>query len=134
MKTPNTPENKAKFFALYWGQRLMCIPRKRDTVKVEVSYLNESKLDEYLELRPLHSITDDEAIEVAKLLWKNWDLTNPKPVIKLITEYLSGEIEATRLFNVISVADYLRSNAFALPFHDLSVQDLQDYGWVKLTD
>jgi hypothetical protein len=32
----------------------------------------------------------------------------------------------------VSAYDYLRSKGYALAFHDLSVEDLINYGWIKL--
>lgn len=45
----------------------------------------------------------------------------------------NGRCEWT-LFNHQVVYDYLRSKGYALPYLDLSVEELVSYGWVKLKD
>lgn len=34
--------------------------------------------------------------------------------------------------NILHIYDFLRSKGYAIPFMDLTIQDLIDYGWIKL--
>lgn len=64
MKLENTLANKAKFFALYWGQLILF----SDGVRFPNILKFGIETNEYLELTPLSQITDEDAIEVAKIV------------------------------------------------------------------
>lgn len=59
----NTLQDKAKFFSLYWGQKVMI----NGSSIFEVGYLDEPREKDYLKLKPLSSITDEEIIEILRL-------------------------------------------------------------------
>lgn len=80
----NNIQNKAKFFAQYWGQHILRFslvdvnsPNSKPTdvvLPTWVSYKEYnywSVLNGYLELKPLSSITDEDAIEVATIYNKS---------------------------------------------------------------
>ena len=137
MKLENTLENKAKFFAQYWGQYVLYFTsdflRKIDNLT-----LDSVENDDYLELKPLSQISDEDAIEVSKI----FGLGNLSGAIKeLILSIFrtsindSGTTSSTNgIKNWLHVFDYLRSKGYALPYMDLSVEDLVEYGWVKLKE
>ena len=109
MKTQNTLENKAKFFAQYWGQHVLYFSsdflRKIDSLTL-VGIEN----DDYLELKPISKITDEDAINL-------------------------GYGYASHLkSNLDRNIDQLRNLGFAVPWMDLSVEDLVEYGWIKLKE
>lgn len=102
----NTKENKAKFFAQYYGQEVL---KNRTSIYRLNHSWNWQHNSFYLILKPLSSITDehkDKSISLGETHLRNF---NQKQV------------------------DYLRSKGYALPFHDLSVDDLINYNWIKLT-
>lgn len=73
----DTIENKSRFFALYWGQQILCWSSSTSSHKFTmVSYQNYPiRQRDFLELKPLSQITDEDAIEVAKLQdWENDEL------------------------------------------------------------
>jgi glycogen debranching enzyme len=119
MKTRNTLENKAKFFAQYWGQKVLSdISNSGNTEIYPVDASNMYGIDRsYLELKPLSQITDEDAVMLG--------YTDSKSAIdkhfKMIGQYTID-------------ADYLRSKGYALPWMDLSVEDLVEYGWIKLKE
>lgn len=120
MKTENTLENKAKFFAQYWLQRVLRIPS--DNIMpytLQHPYLSDIFMDNdkgyYLELTPLSQITDEDAKH----------LRYPDS-LSATTTYKNSIGRTTE------ESDYLRSKGYILPFLDLSVEDLISYGWVKL--
>jgi hypothetical protein len=64
----NTIENKAKFFAHYWLQEVLIdnIGKKRYVaIQVAAGWCGMNK--SYLELKHLSSITDEDALELAKI-------------------------------------------------------------------
>lgn len=64
--TQNTIENKAIFIALYWMQSVLFL-KGNDRVDYAV-FMQQGRLeDACLRLRELSSITDEEAIEVARI-------------------------------------------------------------------
>lgn len=161
MITENTLENKAKFFAQYYGQKVLCI-RKLNETKLYVGFddfTHKEKLEtDYLELKPLSQITDEDAIEIAKLanspsfaIPKQWEIkidieygfltissnkSNHSFDLDLkdghLTMYDCGN-KSDMFFNHYDICDYLRSKGYALPYMGLSIKDLISYQWIKLT-
>lgn len=81
MKLENTPENKARFFALYWGQNVLVWhynTGEKRPFKGKVNYCDQCE-NEYLELTPLSQITDEHATKVAQIV-----LNKPIEPLKLI--------------------------------------------------
>jgi len=131
----NTLENKAKFFALYWNQRVLIrnINNPQYDDKIILSAYNyDGWLDKsVVELKSLSSISDEDAIEIAKLY--GWDLK--KPYVKL-----TDQIETIRrkllLFdegkiNIIwNVYLFLISKGYAVRYFNLSTDRLMDHGWI----
>lgn len=121
MKTENTLENKAKFFALHWGQSIKTSEKhKKSKLKpLEINAHSIQYCDEgsFLELKPLESISDEDA----KYLGFPDNISATTTYIKSIGVELKD-------------ADWLRSKGYVLPFLNLSVQNLIDYGWIKLTE
>lgn len=139
MKTKNTLGNKAKFFALYWGQEVFV---KSDAIrKVDwspmVLTIGLDTID-YCLLKPLSSITDEDAIEFGRVLSKYF--ASPNGMLKLRDDYFRdlGKIHIKTFLNkgyiINEGCDYIRSKGYALPWMGLSVDDLIEYGWIKLTN
>lgn len=177
----NTVENKAKFFAQYWGQEVLSDftnKGKRCLYSIVVSnFYNIEKSDVYLELKPLSQITDEDAIEVAKIVHQIY--SDKWEVIKLVDSsihvelkgkvndvyhisigfrecsinanhhFLKTEDDTAKSFKInigqvnmssskpigyVYVIDYLRSKGYAMPYMDLSVENMIEYGWVKITN
>lgn len=130
----NTIENKAKFFGQYAGQNIMRSGMWKSDVPNCPVRLIEAGTDWYIELRDLQSITADEAIEVAKIVYPSYNgnlITMGKSIISdLESDLCCG---STSWCKAINVYQDLQSLGFALPYHDLSVDDLIAYGWIKLT-
>lgn len=147
----NTLENKEKFFAQYWG--LQIIRKKHDTTYYFINN-NNMKFSEYwdifdkwLELTPLELISDEDAIEVAKI----FDIQLPidevdksSNAIQVFDElgnkvciYFDGEIiieegAIQQPLALLKSYDFLRSKSYALPFREYSVSQMIDFGWIKL--
>ena len=110
----NTLENKAKFFAQYWWQEVFLLNNNK--YRITKSRFNAETLKQecYLELKPLSQISDEDAIKLG--------FTNARDFLAVADIY--------HIYHV----DYLRSKGYALPYMDLSVEDLVEYGWVKLKE
>jgi len=138
----NTIENKRKFFAQYWGQNVGRISRlSSETQKLKVTSQihfagqipNISMID-YLELKSLKDISDEDAIEVARLFKIN-PIEIQKDENKLLFDFYWGEVvesvEIDLAFHRLSV-DCLRSKGYALPWMGLSVEEQLKRNWIKL--
>lgn len=173
----NTLESKAKFFALYWGQKVLCNTNKgwSDWTISQIS-LREIVLakSDSLELTPLSQISDEDAIKVAQLshqmpnanfivervgndlvhlkyyqenikrevhisinkygcINSNWHFLKDGDDEAKSFKINIGEIQ-TSIKNIpyISIVDFLRSKGYALPWMGLSVEEMIEFGWIKL--
>lgn len=146
----NTIENKAKFFALYWSQEVVK-DGLNNSEKCSVQFaLSESiYIEGYLELTTLSQISDEDAIEVAKILGNaengssiEWDCGGES--FDFIgdycgTVYYDGEIDYNENEQVslliLQAYDYLRSKGYALPYMSLSIEKLIEFGGLnKISD
>ena len=159
MKTQNTLENKAKFFSQYFSQHVLYF--SSDFLrKIDNLTLDSIENVDFLELKPLSQISDEDAINVAKLVspmlfegrGKNgghyidkseigWYSVKHDGKTLMVDIDLDGYVfeydeidEYKRPSRSLIGTDYLRSKGYALPYMDLSVEDLIDYGWVKLKE
>lgn len=65
----NTIENKAKFFALYWGQDIMKYYFEDETFHIIQGFMHPNYLKaSHLQLNPISQISDEDAIEVASII------------------------------------------------------------------
>lgn len=160
----NTLENKAKFFAQHLFQAIIVSSEyDNNRYKVEpysLTIIRRGNNSTRLELKSLSSITDEDAIEVAKILVsntfsKNLDVRVAKKSevgekvtskivyigdiivvidsLKIIGTY-NGFIDIADFNIYLSASDYLRSKSYALPWVGLSVETMVGYGWIKLTE
>lgn len=104
----NTLQNKAKFFAQYWGQELIQAEGYEKKFNVSDMYVSGFDGKEWLELKPLSSITDEDA--------KKLGYSSPL----LLKKHSSFHV------------DELRALGYALWWHGLSVEKQIEYGWIKL--
>jgi len=129
----NTIENKGKFFAQYFGQKVL-MPFEAH-VGVFQSDLNYTV--NFLELKSLSSITDEDAIEVAKMHryhTDNGDSIYAKVGKEMVwrTFGLNGLPTREGFCLPFETADFLRSRGYLLPFMDLSVDDILSYKWAVI--
>ncbi|TXG86457.1 MAG: hypothetical protein E6R13_00550 [Spirochaetes bacterium] len=111
MKTENTLENKRKFFAQYWGQKILLHVIDVDDILLLLNNEIDNDIKNWLlYLKPVSQISDEDAINL-------------------------GYGYASHLkSNLDRNIDQLRNLGYALPWMDLSVEDLVEYGWVKLKE
>lgn len=115
----NTLENKAKFFAQYYNQHVLYFTQSflRKVDHLVLSHVEDS---DYLELKPLSSITDEEHKEILENPIYNTEKSVQK---NKIGNYYTSDI---------AITDYLRSKGYALPFMGISVKKLVEFGWIKI--
>lgn len=132
----NTLENKAKFFAQYWGQEvLIANPDNNQTIPFNNinPWIYHNTDIAWLELKPLSSITDDELGTIARFY--NRTATNVYiDQDQLTFDYYHGDETHSAAVELNSgyCLDFLRSNGFAMEWMGLTVGQLQEYGWIKL--
>jgi len=124
-----TLENKAKLFALYWGQNI--IEDEDNSGNKNIYPVVSSNMycfqESVLLLNCLSKISEYDCLEISKICAKGW-----------FSSYYDLRIENIKKFaylysrNSQEVTDYLRSKGYALPYTGLSVETLVEYGWVKL--
>lgn len=130
-KLENTPENKARFFAQYWGQEVI-YNTEGHWIGEPVNHNSMAVLSvrsPYLELTPLSQISDEDCKHV-------FYGQTTKQMVHYITHSNYGFNHDVVEYFIIHLKpvdfDYLRSKGYALPWMGLSVEDLIRYGWVKL--
>ena len=126
MKTENTIDNKKAFFAQYWGQRISCYQPHDENYAYEIGGTELSVINEnhYLSLKDFSTVTDEDKLEIFNLgypIYINYEVEEKLEVWKLIE------------FNEVRMgADLLRAKGYAVPWRNLTVYDLIEYGWVKI--
>lgn len=128
-KLENTIENKARFFAQYWGQRIVFwnLPeRAQDPLMVGSRTLKEIDKNDYLELTPISAISDEHLTEAAIIVFGVKSAT-PNVGKSVINDYQKYNTPFPQ-----NLADFFRKKSYAIAFENLEVSDLIDYNWIKL--
>ena len=149
MKTENTLENKAKFFAQYFSQHVLYF--SSDFLrKIDNLTLDSVENDDFLELKPLSQISDEAVIEAITYLYnigrhelgdileiKHYDTFSSITTIGIGCNFKTSRSlhhwSGTKKISSVE-SDYFRSKGYALHYMDLSVEDLIEYGWIKLKE
>lgn len=152
MKTQNTLENKAAFFAQYWGQQVvinspafreeMNFLKGKNTIIIEniKSIYNNGVIETEsyatninycsLFLLPISQISDEDALKLAKFLFVTiWLVDQPE---WKILKYIRNTIAKNNFEKTSRIVDFLRSIGCITRWRDLEEDDLIEYGWVKL--
>ncbi|MDV3536821.1 hypothetical protein CMU91_14980 [Elizabethkingia anophelis] len=136
----NTLENKAKFFALYYGQEVKrsYLPEQTSlqVIDRDVFWIGHLIINGYLELKSIEDITDEDAYFIGALFgWEevtsNRDtiIYNGRQIKDYINYHPNSHCDIQKYYQLL---DYFRSKGYALPWMGLSVEKLIEYGWVKL--
>lgn len=135
MEIENTPENKARFFALYWGQEVI---RRKDFVNTlhkvsEHMQLGHNNL--YLELIPLSQITDEDAefvIGSIECQMSQSDINNGCYGMSPSGIFIDSLMGHNSYHLGYREVDYLRFKGYAVKWVNISIEKQIEYGWVKL--
>lgn len=134
------PEMKEKYFAQHHGQKLMMygqgvLMQPKTVTGYRIDRMREGgySYKEYLLLTPLDQISDEDAIEVATLVYKDLHNWSPKEQVKFgkdaVTDVLSGSFKFEKTLEIV---DFLRSRGYALPWNGHSVEELIEAGYCQL--
>lgn len=147
----NNIENKRKFFAQYLGQN---VNRYKPTYGSWKTHNVGYTCSGQLYLKPLSLISDEDAIEVSRIMynggvykhsiyWQSEDeivvCVEDKNYIDYVEIKYNGDVVfqiqsdcKKYVLRILNAYDFLRSKGYALPFMELDVQKLIEYGWLKL--
>lgn len=138
-----TPEIKARVFALYWGQAIINAEGLSKLKRMDE--LNPIREGDFLEVKPLSAITDEDAKAIARRVWTDEivgkvQIDDVKRWIKGI--FLDGNLYSWEWDRVddftkddeFFAIDYLRSKGYALPAFGFSVNELVEAGIFKLQE
>lgn len=126
-----TPDLKERLFMQYYMQNLMWFAGYEEEMGVFIvsgRATGESIDSAYLGLRSVSNITDEEAIEIAKIVRPKHQYLHTPEEGKW---YILRE-RTTSPKEYLQLTDYLRSIGVALPFMGYSVEELVEAGWVKM--
>ena len=111
---------KLRFIAQYWGQNVGEYVGRNDAT-INMNTINQIKS---LFLKPLSKITKDDL----EFIYQNEKINTPidgKDIF--LTDKLANFAESD-----VYLTDYLRSQGYALPFMECSIDDMISFGWIKL--
>ena len=129
MKTQNTLENKRKFLVhSYVENRNLVKCKDGEGITFGILNIFNNPEDFYAELKSLSSITDEEALYLAELQYSLGEY------ITIVNGRCMVSCYANQCDLNQKQVDYLRGNGYALPWNDLKIEDLIEYGWVKLKE
>jgi len=150
----NNIVNKQRFFCLYFGQQVARYVLNDGSYakSTDVHPIGLMNAADYLELKSLSSITNEDAIEVAKLCVPKFIVVRTLEGDKYLRTFyndcddylmlskdkfkigwcLKSGMRIEDSFYPSAVIDFLRSRGYLLPFMDLSVEDILKYGWAVI--
>lgn len=88
-------------------------------------------------VKPLSKISDEDALEICKLMDYHPDNVTPDYGRELAEELNDGDMSVmmgATWWQVIAVIDYLRSKGYALPYKNWNVEELVEFGIFKLIE
>ena len=150
-----TTIEKAKFFALYYGQEILMYNNskgekfwEKQIYPIDAKNLQCDLSIMHLLLKPLSSISEEDAIEVAKHEFSffkecgGFNLKVIREVSKVSVAAVSedgktclAKIEVNNEYKLnYRGIDFLRSRGYALPWMNYSVEQLVSMGWVVLIE
>ncbi len=127
-------EVKTCFMSLYYVQNIARYGTYEESGYHNVSPNIANSDCEYLELKRLSEISDEDAIEVARIL----DLNHLHPettrmgLVKTILRHMDVETKGKYLW--LQVFDFLRSKGYLISFREYSESDILSFGWAKYSE
>ncbi len=133
----NTTANKRIFFAQYYGQKVLCKKSEEGNhfklIAVGFTdFLLKDTPSPFLSLKSTASISDEDVVALTKIIYKE-DYVFDYDILHVSWERLTKNLvlQNPDLLNV-ECYQYLQSKGYALPFRNLSVKELEFYGWIRL--
>lgn len=137
MKPENNIENKAKFFVLYLGQRVLDTSINGTILSPKwIQKVLEDECDGCLNLLPLSKITDEDAIKVTRIMYPDFSEKDILSAVKKLKYFLPKEgmyyiIQEDGDYNSLNVTDYLRSRGYLVSWMGLTPDEIIERSWAK---
>lgn len=134
-----TQGEKEQFFALYWGQDVGCVNQDHpdsNSPAINMTVDHECHEYDYLLLKPLLFITDEDAIELGYKelkgsLWGEPQDQTPSMVFCTELNCQGTDFDFPESMNY-PLVDKLRAMGYAIGWKDYSVEDLIKEGLINL--
>ena len=123
-----TSEEKKAFYAQYWGRKVGRTNNEDNPLIFTVNCSNLFCID-HIELRTIENITDEEAVEVARLIWDDPHYHTPSYGRSQLTLASSSCVNFDQ-----SITDYLRSIGILVGFRNFTPEMLIAEGVVKIKE
>lgn len=152
MKAEINNENKAKFFAQYWGQDILCSDMYGDGGTIYSATMKGSSIkNEWIELKSLSDVCDEDAYGIGMLV-NCWSKTERRMAFFKDDEMRETHIMAGKAFadcigkdfgwgmshpfannstDILHAYDFLRSRGYLVPWMGLSCEEIIEAGWAK---
>ena len=130
-----TLQNKERFFAQHWDQEVLKHGGLTHPAPINTSFMSSIVIDStgriidsYLELKPLFSITDEDAMSVVRMCigYENYsggflDTDSAEAIMDWLNENAYWD-------EYIQIIDYLRSKKYAIPWNGITVEEMVEAG------
>ncbi len=126
-----TSELKSKIFSQYFGQKVLFNGSELVLVDKVWNWLHPSF---YLQLTPLSKITDEDSIEIYRMLGYNdekYGSGHPKMMFEFYGKIKLDKPNKWGFNTSVKIYQYLQSKGYAISYLDYSVDDLVGLGVYK---
>lgn len=148
MKIELNLENKKKFIAQYYNQKILKYKDENFTVLVWGDRLELKEIENtQLLLKSLNKITDEEALEIIEILEleeANYQIDEHQGLTIYIGDWedfnhydISDnymEFQEMKYVKIFHIFQYLQSKGYALPYQGYTVNELIEAGWIILNN
>lgn len=136
MKAEINKISKSVFFSLYWGQkRIEMVGYEELMTPYQANMKNDGripKLETKIHLKPIESITEEEAYYLgfrSDTVFNHKNIKHNSAREAFLITY--KEMALSEILPSMD-ADYLRYKGYAVPFMGLLVEEMIEAGWIKL--
>jgi len=133
----NNLENKAKFFAAYWGQLVLMQKDGLGVKKCIQAYWEKTLGSRFLELKSLSDISDEDARQLSSRIGRvvSLDRIIQESCIDLVKEVVSNYSKVNMLWSLpAQFTDKARELGYLIDFNGLSTEELINRGWAVTTN
>jgi hypothetical protein len=125
----DTIENKMRFFAQYWGQKVkrsyMPEQTSLETIGYQIFHIGHLIINGYLELKSVENIDRDDAVDYLIGISVTPEMWHIQSFIDSAKDEYNTDLY---------LADFLRSKGYALQFGSANVENLINMGWIKIKE
>lgn len=134
----NTQENKNKYITQHWGQPVgRCYFNRIRTI----GDTYQPEPIDYLQLKSLELITEEQARKITKLymsprilkIIQRGKTIQEEDYWQVILLSITVYGQSAQCIKDRRVYQYLQANGYALPYEDLSIEELIEYDWLRIS-